>query len=117
VAENAVMINAVASAMGVPVSLETVAGSLGGCAMANTVGRALFVEGARFLGWFAGPLGVAGICALGATTAALQTWVLGKLVIAICEHGGRQLARRQVEQVLEEAEQSFERVRERVERG
>ncbi len=117
IAENAVMVNAVASAMGVEVSLATVTASLGAVAGINVIGRTVFVEGARLLGWFAGPLGVAGVCALGATTAAIQTWVLGQLTIAICENGGRELPKQVAEQVAEDAKVSYERVRERVERG
>jgi len=116
VAQNAAMVNVVAAEMGVPVSLTTVAISLGPVGMINLIGRAVFVDAAKALGWFAGPFGVAGICLLGATTAGLQTWVLGQLVIAICEHGGMALPRQLAAEVMENAVHSYERVREKVER-
>ncbi len=87
-AENAAMIAAIASDCGVPISVATVTESLGLAATANMIGRAVFVEAARFMGWFAGPFGVAGICALGATTAGLQTWIVGSIAIAIARNMG-----------------------------
>ena len=119
VAENAVMMTRVASTVGVPVSVATVTSSLGFAGTANITGRLLFVEAARAVGWFAGPLGVAGVSALGAFTAGLQTWVLGQLVIAICESGGSTLPRQRVAQVMEEADAEYrsevwERVRNEV---
>lgn len=106
--ETAVMINAIASAMGIPVSLKTVTLSMGKAMIANQIGRAVFVEAARALGWFAGPLGVAGVSALGATTAALQTWLIAELTIAICKSGGRVLTPDEARQVIEEGEESFD---------
>jgi len=104
VAENAVMVNVLAGDMGVPISIETVVTSMGSIALFNQLGRTVFIEGARLLGWALGPA----ICMLGATTAALQTWCLGKLVIAICENGGRVIPRRLAEDVMREARESFD---------
>lgn len=106
--ETAVMVNAIASAMGIPVSPKTVALSLGKVWIANAFGRAVFVEGARALGWLTGPLGVAGVSAIGAFTAALQTWVIGELTIAICEVGGRVLTPDEAEDVVNGAEDAFD---------
>lgn len=106
--ETAVMVNTIASAMGIPVSPKTVAMSLGKVWIANAFGRAVFVEGARALGWLTGPLGVAGVSALGAFTAALQTWVIGELTIAICKVGGRVLTPEEAEDVVSGAEDSFD---------
>lgn len=91
VAENLTMLTIISAKLGVEVTPQKVAASWGALAIVNAIGRRLFVEGARMLGWAAGPLGVAGISVLGALTAALQTWVLGQLVIAIAENGGNPL--------------------------
>lgn len=116
VAENAGMIAVIASEMGVPVTVETVLGSLGTVGTINIVGRTVFVEGARLLGWFAGPLGVPGVCVLGATTAGLQTWVIGRIAIAICEAGGRELSTTEARAVISAAKASFSSVKARARR-
>jgi len=107
VAANAGMVATIASAMGVRVTVETVIGSLGTMGAINIVGRALFVEAARAMGWFAGPLGVPGVCALGAFTAGLQTWVVGRLTVAICEGGGHELSASEARAVISAARSSF----------
>jgi len=103
VAENAALIGAVASAMGQPVDVSTVVASLGVAGAINMIARAVFVEAARALGWFAGPGGVAAVCALGATTAALQTWCVGHLTIAVARRGGFALAADEARKVLADA--------------
>jgi uncharacterized protein (DUF697 family) len=108
VAENAALVNAIAAAYGLDVSVATVVSSMGSAAAANAIGRAVFMEGARALGWFAGPLGVAGVSVLGSTTAGLQTWCLGQVAIAVCERGGGQLPKGDGRQLLDDAKQSFE---------
>lgn len=111
IAENAAMVNAVASAMGVPVSIGTVTASFGLVGGLNLIGRNLFVEGARALGWFGGPFGVVAVSGLGATTAGLQTWLLGELTIAICENGGAPLEKETAERVIGQARIDFNAVR------
>ncbi len=108
VTENAAMINCVASAMGVEVSLGTVLASLGWAQAVNQFGRMLFVEGARTLNPFTGGAGTAFVCALGATTAAMQTWIVGQLTIAICRHGGRPLPAPEARRVVEEARRTYQ---------
>ena len=114
VAENAAMVNAVAAAMGVPVSVGTVVKSMGPVGCANVLGKAVFMEGARLLSWGAGPGGMAAVSALGATTAGLQTWVLGQLTIAICEHGGKRLPSELSAGVVDTAKRSFDKIRDEV---
>ncbi len=107
-AETAVMVNAIAAAMGIPVDATTVVGSIGPAGIANLVGRNVFVEAARAIGWAAGPFGVAGVSALGAFTAALQTWILAEITIAICERGGELLPRAEARRVTASAKESFD---------
>jgi hypothetical protein len=107
VAENAAMVACVARELGVPVSLQTVAQSLRMLASVNLVGRALFVDIARLFGWAAGPLGLAGLSALGASTAGLQTWIVGQLAIAIGQNGGAVLSSEAASQVVAAARSSY----------
>jgi uncharacterized protein (DUF697 family) len=107
IAENAAMVNEIAGCFGVPISVQTVVGSMGLVGTANAVGRAVFVEGARAMGWFAGPFGVAGVSALGAATAGVQTFVLGFLAVAIAENGGQALPRPQARTVIEAARREY----------
>jgi hypothetical protein len=109
VAENATMVAAVSSALGVEVTVAKVVASMGARAAVNQLGKRVFLEGARAMGWFAGPLGVAGVSALGATTAALQTWSVGQLAIAIGRNGGRVLDEAAGESASRDAEDRFRR--------
>ena len=106
-AETVLMINTIAATMGVPISPASVASSLGGAAAVNMVGRQLFIEGARFLADVTGGWALPVVCAWGATTAALQMWILGQLTIAICENGGVELAAEAARRVVEAAMRSF----------
>lgn len=108
VAENASMINEIAGCYGVPISPATVVGSMGMMTAVNQVGRAVFVEAARAMGWFTGPLGVPGIVVLGAATAGLQTYILGHLAIAIAENGGEVLEKFQARSVIAAAKVSYD---------
>ena len=85
VAENAAMVAAVANAMGKHVTVLHVMGAISSVGSINIVGRTVFIDVARLLSWGTGPGGMLVISALGATTAGVQTWVLGQLAIAICE--------------------------------
>lgn len=109
VAENAAMVNEVAGCFGVRISVETVVASMGMATSVNLIGRTVFVEAARAIGWFTGPLGVGGVIALGAATAALQTLTVGFLAIAIAENGGATLRRHQARVALDAAREEFER--------
>ena len=111
VAENAVMIAMIASQLAVPITPSVVIESLGFASTVNAIGRAVFVECARALGWFAGPAGVAGICALGATTAGLQTWIVGCLAIEIGKNSGRALTPALARGFVRSAEASYKALR------
>ena len=112
IAENTAMVNNVASAMGVPVSVGTIVSSFGLVGTVNFFGKNLFIEGARLLGWGAGPLGIAPVMALGASTAGAQTWILGQLTIAICENGGNPLPSKKARVVMDDAAAAYEEVTE-----
>ena len=107
VAENAAMISVIASQLGVPVVVELVAKSLGVAGTLNMFGRAVFVEAARAIGWAAGPAGLAGVSALGAAMAGIQTWVVGQLAVEIAKNHGRSLTPAKVRRTLREAKSNF----------
>jgi hypothetical protein len=107
VAESAAMVAVVAAAYGIPVSLATVAASMGTLGTLNMISRAVFVQGARAMAWFAGPAGVAGVSALGAATAAMQTSAVGRVAIAVAQNRGRALSAAHSRRVAEEARRAY----------
>lgn len=107
VAENAVMVHAIAATYGMTVDLQSVASSLGVIGSVNLIGRAVFVEAARAMGWFAGPLGVGGVMALGAFTSGMQAWMIGELAVAVCENGGRAIPPDRARTLLQAARADF----------
>ena len=108
VAENAALVAALANIYGHPVDAKTVAATLATLGGINSVGRTVFIEGARLMGWFTGPLGVAGVSALGATTAAVQTWSLGQLAMAFFERGAQPLTEQEAHRIAERARDDFD---------
>lgn len=109
VLENATMFGVVGACLGTPVTVESVLGSLGVFTTLNMAGRALFIEGAKLLGWATGPFGLGGLCVLGGATAGGQTWALGQLAIAIGRNGGKTLSTAAAKQVLNLAMEEFTR--------
>lgn len=107
VAENGAMIAAISSEMDVEITVGAVVEALGVAGAVNAIGRAVFVEAARAMGWFTGPFGVGGVMALGSVTAGLQTWVLGELAIALCARGGRPMPPEVTRKVLRDASHRF----------
>ncbi len=109
IAENAIMVGHVSAAMGQPVTLESVAISFGAVAALNVGLRTVFVEGMRAINAAAfGGLGAPLVCALGASTAALQTWMLGHLAIAIAKNGGTPLGKGPAGKVIDAAKRTFD---------
>lgn len=88
VVENAVMVGALARILGQPITVADVIAAFGVVGAANQVGRAVFIEGARWLGWGGGPAVVVAVSGLGALTAAAQTWLIGEVVILLATNGG-----------------------------
>ena len=107
VAENTAMVAVIASHYGVQLSFSRVVSALGVMGGLNVLGRTLFVEVARVLCWGAGPLGIVPVRALGASTAGIQTWVLGHLAIALCRNDGAELQAAQVAGVVSDAKGAF----------
>lgn len=108
IAHNAALVNLIAADLGVPITVQTVLASTPFVVQANVIGRAVFVEAARAGGWFAGPFGVAGVCALGASTSALQAWMVGELAIAIARNGGFALSVSEAQAAIRAARNGFD---------
>jgi len=94
VAEDGIMISHVASVLDAKISVATVAQSVGAMSILNIVGRQLFIEIARLLSWGTGSWwAFAGLCACGAGTAGLQTYILGTIAIEIGKNDSQALVR------------------------
>lgn len=88
VAENAALLIAISGVWDKRITTSDVIRALGLMGSVNLIGRALFIELARAMGWAAGPLGMTGVSILGATTASVQTWVVGEVGMVLARHGG-----------------------------
>lgn len=108
VANNGFMLAHVGAAMGSVVTWEGVVASLGIAGTLNVAGRAVFVEAGKALSWGTGSVwAMAGLCAAGATTAGLQTYILGLIAIEMCQNGGRPLDSKQAAQVIATAKETL----------
>jgi hypothetical protein len=108
VAENGAMISHVASAMGIPITMGTVVESIGMMGVTNMIGRQLFIEGAKLLSWGTGSVwALVGLSAIGAGTAGLQTYIIGRLAIEIAKNGGEALSFRKAVNVITDCKNTY----------
>lgn len=108
VAENALMVTHIAAVYHRKVDLGMVAKSMGILGAANMFGRSVFIEGARALSWGAAFTGAPlFVSALGASTAALQTYLIGLIAIALAKYDGQQLPRSVVKEIVRNGKQEF----------
>ena len=78
VANNVFMIAHIVAVIGQEVTWSNVIGSFRILNTLNFAGRLVFIEAAKALSWGTGSLwALAGLCAVGATTAGLQTYTIG----------------------------------------
>lgn len=104
VAENGIMLSHIASTLGVNITVEMVIASIGLAGTLNFIGRNLFVEGARLLSWGTGSIWAAGgLMALGASTAGIQTYIIGMIAIEIAKNDGKQLEMKHSKALIVEA--------------
>lgn len=109
IAEDAAMIAHVGSVMGADVSVTTVIEALGVMGSINVVGRNLFIEGAKLLSWGTGSVwAFAGLCAIGASTAGLQTYIVGRLAIEIAKNNGLALSGSAADRVIADAKSTYD---------
>lgn len=109
IAENAAMIGHVAAKLGQEITWEKIVGSMGLTATLNVAGRALFIEGAKLLSWGTGSIwAMIGLSAFGASTAGLQTYIIGMLAIEIGKNGGEPLDTDTASKVAEDCKKSYD---------
>ena len=108
IANNGFMLAHVGSTMGSIVTWEGVVSSLGIAGTLNIAGRAVFVEAGKALGWGTGSLwALAALSAVGASTAGLQTYILGLIAIEMCQNGGQPIDATQAARVIETAKETL----------
>lgn len=108
VLENVAMITQLASVMQQPVEPSKVVLSMGTLATINMGGRTLFIEAARLLSWGSGQIWIqVALSAIGATTAGLQTFILGSLAIAVAKNGNRPLDMLAASNIIKQAKESY----------
>ncbi|HAS6217576.1 TPA: hypothetical protein I7172_22130 [Vibrio vulnificus] len=108
VAENGLMIAHIESKLGQEIDVSTVLASLGMVGTLNVVGRNVFIEGAKLLSWGTGSAwALAALSALGATTAGVQTYIIGMLAIEIGKNGGKKLSSTHAEKVINQSKSSY----------
>jgi hypothetical protein len=104
IAENGIMIAHIASTLGVKITVENVVASIGTAGTMNLVGRNLFVEGAKLLSWGTGSFWAAGaLMALGASTAGIQTYIIGMIAIEIAKNNGIPLEKKYSNTLIKKA--------------
>lgn len=104
IAENGIMISHVSSVMGEDISISDVIASIGIAGSLNIVGRQIFIEAAKLLSWgtgnwWAAPL----LVGVGASTAGIQTYIIGRISIEIAKKSGNQLSSSEAQNVVKEA--------------
>jgi uncharacterized protein (DUF697 family) len=89
-------------------TVESVLKTLGVAIVINRIGRMVFVETARTLAMGGLPFLLPAVSALGASTAGLQTWILGQVAIAIGQ-SRRPLEPKHARRIVRHAIESFPR--------
>jgi len=110
VAENGIMLAHLADALGLSsITVGTVASSMKVAGSLNLIGRTLFIEGAKLLSWGTGSWWAAiMLSGLGASTAGVQTYIIGKIAIEIGKNHGKPLKRREGGRIIEEAKTDYD---------
>jgi hypothetical protein len=102
------MIAHVASVLGTPITVGSVFGTVKLMGTLNIAGRLLFVEGAKLLSWGTGNVwALLGLSALGAATAGVQTYIIGRLAIEIGKNGGEVLPAGKAAQIIEDCRKMY----------
>lgn len=108
VAENGLMITHIAGKLGQTIDISTVISSIGITGTLNVVGRNLFIEGARLLSWGTGSIwALATLSAFGASTAGLQTYIIGMLAIEIGKNNGHRLTSEISDKIIRQAKNTY----------
>jgi len=108
VAESSCMIAHVASVLGTPITVRSVLDTIGLMGTLNLAGRMLFIEGAKLLSWGTGSVwALVGLSAFGATTAGVQTYIIGRLAIEIGKNAGASLPAGKAAQIIKDCQKTY----------
>jgi uncharacterized protein (DUF697 family) len=108
VAESASMLAHIASVLGIAIDISTVLESLTLMGTLNVLGRTLFIEGARLLSWGTGSIwAFPALSVFGATTAGVQTYIIGRLAIEIGKNQGNPLNPSKANSIVDEAKRNY----------
>lgn len=109
IAQNGIMLAHIASALGAQITTATVIESLGVTGTLNVAGRTLFIEGAKLLSWgVGGPFAAALLSGLGASTAGVQTYMIGTIAIEIGKNGGKSLSSSMTSKIIDQTKESYD---------
>ncbi|MEX8517684.1 MAG: hypothetical protein AB3X44_04080 [Leptothrix sp. (in: b-proteobacteria)] len=109
IAQNGVMFGHIASTLGAEISVSTIVESIGIAGSLNIAGRTFFIEGAKLLSWGTGSVwALAALSVLGATTAGVQTYILGRIAIEIGKNDGKALVPSATSKIIESAKNSYD---------
>ena len=110
VVENGIMLAHLADALGISsITVGTVTSSMGFAGFLNLTGRAVFIEGAKLLSWGTGSFWAAiMLSTLGASTAGVQTYIIGRIAIEIGKNHGKALKGHKQGRIIEEAKTDYD---------
>ena len=109
VGETGAMLAHLRSIFGCPIEWGTVAEAIGVAGGLNMLGKTLFIEFARSLSWGTGnPWAAVLISGFGATTAGVQTYIIGQLAIEIGKNNGEAITKKSAKKVITDAKQYYE---------
>lgn len=108
VAENGIMISHIASVLEEDITLQKVISSISVAGILNIVGRQIFIEIAKLLSWGTGSWWALPmlVCA-GATTAGIQTYIIGRIAIEIGKNSGKNLDPDKARETIKQATKEF----------
>jgi uncharacterized protein (DUF697 family) len=109
VAENCALLGHISSIYGCTISLGSIARSMGALASVNIIGRNVFLEAARWLSWGAAFTGAPVLVSvIGASTAGLQTYLIGLVAIEIGKRGGNPLSVAEMKRIMRSGKDDFD---------
>lgn len=108
IANNAFMIAHINSIFDTEITWKKIISSFGVAGTLNIAGRTVFIEAAKVLSWGTGSLwALAALSVVGATTAGLQTYIIGLISIEIIKNGGKAISAKEAGKVIDMAKETY----------
>jgi tryptophanase len=109
VGQNGIMFAHIASELGAEITVANVVESIGIAGTLNIAGRALFIDAAKLASWgTASVWALAALSALGASTAGIQTYILGRIAIEIAKNGGKALTPSVTSKIIDQSKETYD---------